>query len=118
MKAKPSSQSAAPQLDPSLAICPLIGSYTKAKSTADKVQISNIRWATANVLTLRPAELGATDSQAIESTSKMQLLQSHFLEAGLHVMGAQESRVRKRGLRIVSHYLCFTSGATHQGTQC
>ena len=70
--------------------------------------------ASANVLTLLPAKKNT--ELGLQGKARSEALQKTFHEAGYHIVGIQESRMRKEARIETEHYFVFSACATSRGT--
>lgn len=76
-------------------------------------------FATANVLTLLPGK-DRDQAQGLQGRARLDMLQTAFHDAGYHIVGVQESRLRKEVRMDQPHYIVVSAPATsggHGGTQ-
>ena len=75
-----------------------------------------LRFATANVNTLRPKFDNVVQSDCgVAVAARAQLLEMAFHEAKLDIVGIQEGRARDDGQRSGVHYDMVVAGATPMG---
>lgn len=82
----------------------------------DNVATISCRIATANVLTLLPGKRKGRDQEhGLQGRARTEATHKAFEEAGYHVVGVQETRLRKEAKIDQEKYFVFSAAATPRG---